>query len=126
MLAAIGVTWFITYTISAILVVWCHHTFSDKAEASRALSTLSPCWVWRHPRQFPRLRHLPAPAGAQLVPLPVSAWRPRLWGGIMPYSPWLHLAMVAVGMAGGAFMSPLYAFVQDRARPRNGPAFSPP
>ncbi|WP_050030112.1 MFS transporter [Verrucomicrobium sp. BvORR034] len=121
MLAAIGVTyfWFITYTISAILVVWCHETFPDKADASRALSTLSlMLGAGVIPGSF--LASIICRRRLELGLVPIAGFAMAIalfWGGIMPVSPWLHLAMVGVGMAGGAFMSPLYAFVQDRSRP---------
>lgn len=121
MLAAIGVTyfWFITYTISAILVIWCHETFSDKADASRALSTLSlMLGAGVIPGSF--LASIICRKRLELGLVPLAGFAMALslfWGGMTPFSPWLHLAMVGVGMAGGAFMSPLYAFVQDRAKP---------
>lgn len=121
MLAAIGVTyfWFITYTISAILVIWCHESFPDKADASRALSTLSlMLGAGVIPGSF--LASIICRRRLELGLVPLAGFAMALslfWGGMMPFSPWLHLAMVGVGMAGGAFMSPLYAFVQDRAKP---------
>lgn len=40
-----------------------------------------------------------------------------LWTGVVPVAPSIYLALIGVGMAGGAFMTPLYAFVQDRSKP---------
>lgn len=122
MLAAIGITyfWFITYTVGAILVIWSHETFpQNDADASRSLSVLSlMLGAGVIPGSF--LASLICRRRLELGLVPLAGFgmaAALLWGGLMPVSPWLHLALVAVGVAGGAFMSPLYAFVQDRSRP---------
>jgi acyl-[acyl-carrier-protein]-phospholipid O-acyltransferase/long-chain-fatty-acid--[acyl-carrier-protein] ligase len=41
-----------------------------------------------------------------------------LWAGFAPLgSPWMYAGLIFTGAAGGCFMVPLYAFVQDKAHP---------
>jgi len=123
MLAALGVAyfWFLSNAVGSILVTLSHELHpTDKAAAAGAMAMM------------------PAMLGVGIMVGSLIAGiicRKRIELGLVPLSglmlsaslvviggfSWqniiLHAGLVMIGVAGGCFMAPLYAFVQDRAKP---------
>lgn len=122
LLAAIGVTyfWFMSYTVGAILVTLSHDLHpNDPAAATQAMSMM-PAMLGIGVMAGSLLASAICRRRLELGLVPLSGFGlalTLLWSGLAPVSPWIYMALVGVGLAGGAFMTPLYAFVQDRARP---------
>ena len=121
-LAALGVTffWFMSNAVGAILVTLARELHPvDQAAYARELSMM-PAMLGVGIMLGSVVAGLVCRRRIELGLVPLSGYvlaGSLLWGGLMPVSPWIYAALILVGMAGGAFMTPLYAFVQDRARP---------
>lgn len=122
-LASLGITyfWFMANAISTILVALSKETFpTDDGAASQTMSLMAATLgvgimigsviAGMVSRQKIELGLVPV-AG---IGMSLSV----LWTALVPLgSHWIYPALVAVGASSGAFMNPLYAFVQDRAKP---------
>jgi acyl-[acyl-carrier-protein]-phospholipid O-acyltransferase/long-chain-fatty-acid--[acyl-carrier-protein] ligase len=122
MLAALGVTyfWFMSNAVGGILVTLAHEMHpTDESAAARALSMM-PAMLGIGIMLGSVTAGFVCRKRIELGLVPLSGYAlaaSLLWSGLAPISPWIYMALVGVGMAAGAFMTPLYAFVQDRAKP---------
>jgi acyl-[acyl-carrier-protein]-phospholipid O-acyltransferase/long-chain-fatty-acid--[acyl-carrier-protein] ligase len=122
MLAALGVTyfWFMSNAIGAILVTLARELHPmDEVAYSKELSKM-PAMLGVGIMIGSVLAGLVCRRRIELGLVPLSGYllaASLLWAGLDPVTPWIYVALVIVGMAAGAFMTPLYAFVQDRSRP---------
>ena len=121
-LAAIGITyfWFMSNAVASILVTLSHEIHPESAaEASKALSNMAAMLgvgimlgsviAGTVCKRRVELGLVPM-AGAGLA-------LSLLWAGLLPlHSSWLPASMIGIGISSGCFMTPLYAFVQDRAK----------
>lgn len=122
-LASLGITyfWFMANAIGSILVTLSKETYpTDDGAASQAMSMMAATlgvgimigsviagMVCRR-----RIELGLVPVAGLGMSLAV------LWTGLVPIgSNWIFPALILVGASSGAFMNPLYAFVQDRAKP---------
>lgn len=121
-LAALGVTffWFMSNAIGGILVTLAHEMHAtDDAAAARALSMM-PAMLGVGIMFGSVLAGLLCRKRIELGLVPLSGYAlaaSLLWSGLAPVSPWIYAALIGVGLSAGVFMTPLYAFVQDRAKP---------
>ncbi len=122
-LAALGISyfWFLSNAVGTILVNLSKDTYpTSAADASETLSLMAAslgigimlgsviaATVCRKRIEL------------GLVPLAgIGMALAVLWAGLTPLgSQWIFGAMIGIGLAGGCYMTPLYAFVQDRAAP---------
>jgi len=121
-LAAIGISyfWFVSNAVGAILVTLSHEMHpNDDAGASRELSMM-PAMLGIGVMIGSVLAGIICRKRIELGIVPISGFvlaLSLLWSGLAPASPWIYIALIGIGIAGGVFMTPLYAFVQDKARP---------
>jgi acyl-[acyl-carrier-protein]-phospholipid O-acyltransferase/long-chain-fatty-acid--[acyl-carrier-protein] ligase len=121
-LAALGVTyfWFMSNAVGSILVTLAHELHpSDGAAASREISMM-PAMLGIGIMLGSLLAGYVCRRRIELGLVPLSGYflaASLFWGGAQPVHPFIYIALIGVGMAGGAFMTPLYAFVQDRCKP---------
>ena len=122
MLAALGVTffWFMSNAVGGILVTLAHELHpTDASGAARALSMM-PAMLGVGIMLGSVTAGMVCRKRIELGLVPLSGYllaASLLWSGLEPVSPWIYISLIGVGMAAGAFMTPLYAFVQDRAKP---------
>jgi acyl-[acyl-carrier-protein]-phospholipid O-acyltransferase/long-chain-fatty-acid--[acyl-carrier-protein] ligase len=121
-LAALGVTyfWFMSNAVGSMLVTLAHELHpTDDAAVSRELSMM-PAMLGIGIMLGSVIAGLVCRKKIELGLVPLSGYilaASLFWSGIQPVSPMIYIALIGVGMAGGAFMTPLYAFVQDRCKP---------
>lgn len=121
-LAAIGVTffWFMSNAVGGILVTLAHEMNpGDDVAATKALSMM-PAMLGVGIMLGSVLAGIVCRKRIELGLVPLSGYllaASLLWSGLTPMAPWIYGALIGVGLAAGAFMTPLYAFVQDRAKP---------
>jgi acyl-[acyl-carrier-protein]-phospholipid O-acyltransferase/long-chain-fatty-acid--[acyl-carrier-protein] ligase len=121
-LAALGVTyfWFMSNAVGSMLVTLANELHpSDAAAVSRELSMM-PASLGVGIMLGSVLAGVVCRRRIELGLVPLSGYflaASLFWSGIQPIHPFIYIALVGVGMAGGAFMTPLYAFVQDRCKP---------
>lgn len=121
-LAALGVTyfWFMSNAVGSILVTLANELHpSDPAAVSRELSMM-PASLGIGIMLGSVLAGIVCRRRIELGLVPLSGYflaASLFWSGIQPVHPFIYIALIGVGMAGGAFMTPLYAFVQDRCKP---------
>jgi acyl-[acyl-carrier-protein]-phospholipid O-acyltransferase/long-chain-fatty-acid--[acyl-carrier-protein] ligase len=121
-LAALGVTyfWFMSNAVGSILVTLANELHpSDPAAVSRELSMM-PASLGIGIMLGSVLAGIVCRKKIELGLVPLSGYflaASLFWSGIQPVHPFIYIALIGVGMAGGAFMTPLYAFVQDRCKP---------
>ncbi|MFZ4766732.1 MAG: MFS transporter, partial [Roseimicrobium sp.] len=121
-LAALGVMffWFTSNAVGTVLVKLAHELHPlDAVAASQALSMM-PAMLGVGVMLGSVVAGTVCRKRIELGLVPISGFAlagSLLWCGLAPVSPWIYLALIAVGLAAGAFMTPLYAFVQDTAKP---------
>jgi acyl-[acyl-carrier-protein]-phospholipid O-acyltransferase/long-chain-fatty-acid--[acyl-carrier-protein] ligase len=121
-LAALGVTyfWFMSYSIGAILVTLARELHpADEAARAKELSAM-PAMLGVGIMIGSVVAGIVCRRRIELGLVPLSGYflaASLLWSGLTPVHPWIYAALIVIGIAGGAFMTPLYAFVQDRSRP---------
>jgi acyl-[acyl-carrier-protein]-phospholipid O-acyltransferase/long-chain-fatty-acid--[acyl-carrier-protein] ligase len=121
-LAALGVTyfWFTSYAVGAILVTLARELHpADEAARATELSAM-PAMLGVGIMIGSVVAGIVCRRRIELGLVPLSGYflaASLLWSGLTPVHPWIYAALIAIGIAGGAFMTPLYAFVQDRSRP---------
>lgn len=120
-IAALGVVffWFMCNAVGAILVGFCNEQYPNLAEAAQMKGRLSAMLGIGVMTGI--LTATIASRKRIAVPLvPVAAvviGAAMFWIWLMPpQSKQIYAAMVASGLGAGAFMVPLYAFIQDRSR----------
>jgi len=121
-LAGLGISffWFLSNAVATILVGLSRELYSVHADQAKALSLMAA------------MLGVGIMAGSLLVSV---ICRRRIELGLAPlagagltlsilmagllahHGGWMKVALILVGISGGSFMTPLYAFVQDRARP---------
>jgi len=122
-LAAFGVSyfWFMSNAVGSILVTLSHERHvGDAAAASSALSTMA-AMLGIGVILGSAVASLVSRRKVELGIVPVAGIGlalATLAAGLSPeHGPAVYLAMVGIGLSGGAFMTPLYAFVQNRCHP---------
>jgi acyl-[acyl-carrier-protein]-phospholipid O-acyltransferase / long-chain-fatty-acid--[acyl-carrier-protein] ligase len=122
-LAAFGVSyfWFMSNAVGSILVTLSHERHvGNAAEASAALSTMA-AMLGLGVILGSAVASLASRRKIELgiVPLAgIGMALATLAAGLSPHQgPMVYFAMVGIGFSGGAFMTPLYAFVQNRCAP---------
>lgn len=122
-LAAIGVSyfWFMSNAVGSILVTLSHERHvGDAAAASADLSTMA-AMLGLGVILGSGVSSLASRRKIELGIVPVAGIGlalATLGAGLAPnQGPTIFFAMVGIGLAGGAFMTPLYAFVQNRCHP---------
>jgi acyl-[acyl-carrier-protein]-phospholipid O-acyltransferase/long-chain-fatty-acid--[acyl-carrier-protein] ligase len=121
-LAALGISyfWLMSNAVGSILVTLSHEMHSsDGAAAAKAMSMM-PAMLGVGVMIGSVLAGYVCRRRIELGLVPLSGYllaATLLWSGVAPVNPWINFALVGVGIAGGAFMTPLYAYVQDRSRP---------
>jgi acyl-[acyl-carrier-protein]-phospholipid O-acyltransferase/long-chain-fatty-acid--[acyl-carrier-protein] ligase len=120
-IAALGVVffWFMCNAVGAILVGFCNEQYPDIAEAAQMKGRLSAMLgigvmsgiLTATLMSRRRIAVSLVPVAGALIGLAM------FWIWLMPYhSKQIYPAMVLSGFGAGAFMVPLYAFIQDRSR----------
>ena len=122
-LAAIGVSyfWFMSNAVGSILVTLSHERHvGDAAAASKDLSMMA-AMLGVGVILGSGISSLVSRRKVELGIVPIAGIGlalATLMAGLAPsVGPQVFFAMVGVGLAGGAFMTPLYAFVQSRCPP---------
>ena len=122
-LAAIGIAyfWFASNAISTILVALSRDTYpNDPAEALKMPSLLAGM-LGVGVVGGSLLASVLSRKRIELGLVPLAGFGMTmgiLWTGLTPLgSSMIYLSMLVIGAAGGLFMTPLYAYVQDLARP---------
>ncbi|MCX6857930.1 MAG: MFS transporter [Verrucomicrobia bacterium] len=122
-LAAIGVSyfWFMSNAVGSILVTLSHERHvGNAAAASSALSTMA-AMLGLGVILGSAVASLASRRKIELGIVPIAGIGmalATLAAGLSPHQgPMVYLAMVGIGFSGGAFMTPLYAFVQNRCAP---------
>lgn len=120
-LAAIGITyfWFMSACVGAILVTLSHEMHEgDAAGASKALSLMA-AMLGVGVVSGSIIASLVCRRRVDLGVVPVAGLGlalSTLWAGMAPHEgSSVFGAMVGIGLFGGAFMTPLYAFIQSRS-----------
>ncbi|TLD68901.1 MFS transporter [Phragmitibacter flavus] len=123
MLAALGGSyfWFLSNALGSILVTLSHELHPlDKAAASGAMAMM-PAMLGVGIVVGSLLAGLISRKRIELGLVPLSGLvlsaSLMVVGGFSEVSLLLHGGLILIGVAGGCFMAPLYAFVQDRAKP---------
>jgi acyl-[acyl-carrier-protein]-phospholipid O-acyltransferase / long-chain-fatty-acid--[acyl-carrier-protein] ligase len=122
-LAAIGVSyfWFMSNAVGTILVTLSRERHpGDSAAAATALSTMA-AMLGIGIVVGSALASLSSKRRTEMGLVPIAGiglGLATLLAGLAPQTgPLIYLGMVGIGVAGGAFMTPLYAFVQQRSHP---------
>ena len=122
-LAAFGVSyfWFMSNAVGSILVTLSHERHvGNPADASTALSTMA-AMLGLGVILGSAIASLASRRKIELGIVPIAGIGmalATLAAGLSPHQgPMVYLAMVGIGFSGGAFMTPLYAFVQNRCPP---------
>ena len=121
-LAALGVTyfWFMSNAVGSMLVTLAHDLHpTDDSAVSRELSMM-PAMLGIGIMLGSVIAGYVCRKKIELGLVPLSGYflaASLLWSGLQPVHPMIYISLIGVGMAGGAFMTPLYAFVQDRCKP---------
>jgi acyl-[acyl-carrier-protein]-phospholipid O-acyltransferase/long-chain-fatty-acid--[acyl-carrier-protein] ligase len=121
-LAALGVTyfWFMSNSVATMLVTLANELHpGDGAAVSRELSMM-PAMLGIGIMFGSVLAGYLCRRRIELGLVPLSGYALAamlFWGGAQPVHPFIYIALIGVGLAGGVFMTPLYAFVQDRCKP---------
>lgn len=121
-LAALGVTffWFMSNAVGAILVTLAREMHPTNEGAYSKELSMMPAMLGVGIMLGSLLAGIVCRKRIELGLVPLSGYllaASLLWSGVAPGSPWIYWALIGVGLAAGAFMTPLYAFVQDRAKP---------
>jgi len=122
-LAALGIVffWFMSNAVGAILVGLCSEQYPDIAESTMMKGRLSLMLgigvmsgiLTATVLSARRIELRIVPAAALLMAVAM------FWVWLLPpHSKAIYFAMVAAGLGAGAFMVPLYAFLQDRSAER--------
>jgi len=121
-LAAIGITyfWFMSNAVGSILVTLSREIHPESAaDASKALSNMA-AMLGVGIMVGSMIAGMVCRRRVELGLVPMAGMGLALcllWAGLLPlHSSWLLVSMVGVGIASGCFMTPLYAYVQDRAK----------
>lgn len=122
MLAALGVTffWFMSNAVGSILVTLAHEMHPTDAEASAHAISMMPAMLGVGIMLGSVLAGIVCRKRIELGLVPLSGYllaASLFASGLAPVSPWIYASLICVGLAAGAFMTPLYAFVQDQAKP---------
>lgn len=122
-LAAIGVSyfWFMSNAVGSILVTLSHERHvGDAAAASKDLSLMA-AMLGVGVILGSGISSLTSRRKVELGIVPIAGIGlalATLAAGLAPsVGPQVYLGMIGIGLAGGAFMTPLYAFVQSRCHP---------
>ena len=122
-LAAFGVSyfWFMSNAVGSILVTLSHERHvGNAAEASSALSAMA-AMLGLGVIFGSAIASIASQRKIELGIVPIAGIGmalATLAAGLSPHQgPMVYLAMVGIGFSGGAFMTPLYAFVQNRCPP---------
>jgi len=121
-LAAMGICffWFVSNAVGSILFTLSHELHpNDDVGASRELSMM-PAMLGIGVMIGSLLAGLVCRRRIELGIVPLSGFAlalSLLFSGIVPVPPLIYFGLIAIGIAGGVFMTPLYAFVQDKAHP---------
>ncbi len=121
-LAALGVTyfWAMSNAVGSILVTLAHEIHpTDPAAVSLELSVM-PGMLGVGVMIGSLVAGYVCRRRIELGLVPLSGYllaATLLWTGVQHMPPVIYVALVGVGIAAGAFMTPLYAFVQDRCKP---------
>ena len=121
-LAAIGVTyfWFMSNGVGSILVTLAREMHPGNAAAASKELSIMPGTLGVGIMLGSLAAGMICRRRIELGLVPLSGYllaASLFWTGLAPAHPVIYIALICVGIAAGAFMTPLYAFVQDRARP---------
>ncbi len=121
-LAAIGITyfWFVSNAVGSILVTLSDEMFPMDAAMAAKAKSMMPAMLGIGVMVGSLVAGFICRRRIELGLVPFSGFllaTTLFWSGIAPVSPWIYFAMIGAGIAGGAFMTPLYAYIQDQAHP---------
>lgn len=121
-LAALGVTyfWFMSNAVGSILVTLANELHPADPSAVAVELSMMPGMLGVGIMLGSVLAGYVCRRRIELGLVPLSGYllaATLFWSGIHPVRPSIYFALVGVGLAAGAFMTPLYAFVQDRCKP---------
>lgn len=122
LLAAIGISyfWFMSNAVGSILITLSHELHPQDGSAAAKAMSVMPAMLGIGVMAGSVIAGIICRKRIELGLVPISGYllaASLLWSGLAPVNPWINMALIGIGLAGGAFMTPLYAFVQDRSRP---------